>query len=381
MKKHGLVLIGTTVIILLLSGSISPAAGTESYSIQFFGFSGCPICIAKYEIVSNFVDSKTNVNAQYTWIHEDCSLPDYINYLNILGYPAPPSPPTVVLNRSGVISVLFESDITPEKLQAWYVGAGISGTEYTVWVAFISGVIVGASACMLLLVSLLGTSLILIESRRKYISVSIAFLCGLVVTYCLVTLLYTITIEFLNIALYFKYVLGVALLLIGIWQVIDFKRENSRIFGTPEKVKGILREYLQKRSAPYAFLVGIIFAFIKIPCFGGPYFNLLYATRENPLQLLLLAIYIGGMLLPIIGVLIAIRLGAQASRIEEFRKANRAYLRLLSGTFLATLAIYLLWDAYISLNLLLWFILAEIGVFASLMWWSNKKNSRPAERE
>jgi len=104
----------------------------------------------------------------------------------------------------------------------------------------------------------------------------------------------------------------------------------------------VLKEFIDKNSGVYAFLVGIIFILIKIPCFGGVYLALLYHYYTNPLFFIYIFMYFIGMLVPIILVLIILRLGLESSKINDFRLKYRTYLRLFNGFILIFLAIFLL---------------------------------------
>ena len=128
----------------------------------------------------------------------------------------------------------------------------------------------------------------------------------------------------------------------GVWQIAESKLEKSRIFGTTQKVKTILKDFIERNSGFYAFLVGIIFVLIKIPCFGTIYLSLIYDLYSNPLLLLYIIVYLIGLIIPIILILILIRLGLESNKIDEFRLKYRTSLRILSGGLLITLAVLLL---------------------------------------
>ncbi len=192
------------------------------------------------------------------------------------------------------------------------------------------------------MLSTFGTSLILIEKKSKFIIISISLLSGMILAYIIISLLFLYIFQFLTFFYYFKYVFAGILIIIGIWQIIECKREKSIIFGTPEKLKTILKDFIEKNSAFYAFLVGIIFVLIKIPCFGIVYLALLYNLQNDPLLFLFIVIYLVGMIIPIIIVLILLRVGLESSKLNEFRIKYRIHLRILNAIILIFLAFYLL---------------------------------------
>ncbi|MHA1278953.1 MAG: cytochrome c biogenesis CcdA family protein [Candidatus Helarchaeota archaeon] len=377
-KYIGLVCVVCSIIIIM---GVAGTEGEEQLSLTFYGQWGCSICHEKASLIESFEEAHPELNTTYLWIPNNISLTDYYDALNILGESSPPPPPAVVLNRSGMITVLFSVDITWENLEAWRLGQLITQTEFTLWIAFITGIITGASACMLLLISVLGTSLTMVESRKKYAVISTGLVIGLIVAYVAVSALFLMTMNALSVLTSLKYIFSGGLLFLGAWQIVEFKREDSVIFGTSDRIKSTIKDFISKKSGFYAFLVGVIFAFIKIPCFGAPYLELLYVSQSDPLLILLINVYILGMLIPIVGVLVAIRIGFQSEKINQFRLDFRPYLRLLSGCLIITLALYFLFDYYISLNLVLWIILDEVIIFVLIIWLKFQATKRRGEVE
>jgi cytochrome c biogenesis protein CcdA len=214
--------------------------------------------------------------------------------------------------------------------------------ELNLLVVFVSGIIIGVSPCILLMLSVFGTSLILTEKKTKFLQISFGLLSGMILAYIFISIIFVFFFQILNVLLFFKYIFAAILIIIGMWQIIESKRDKSIIFGTPARVKTILKDFIEKNSGIYAFSVGIIFVFIKIPCFGTIYLSLLYNLYLNPFLIIYIMFYILGLLLPIITVLILLRLGLESDKINEFRLKYRTYLRILSGAILMTLAILLL---------------------------------------
>lgn len=360
-------------VVLILSISLGNVRGAENLSATFYGNWGCSICHEKHDLIVDYVSLYPEINATYLWIPYNISFTDYYTQLAVLGEVSPPPPPAVVLNRSGTILVLYSVDITRTNLDAWRLGYLVKPTEFTVWIAFITGLIVGLSACMLLLLSVLGTSLTMVKSRSKYFTISLGLIVGLVSAYLIVSIIFLAVVNALSIITYLKYIFGGGLLFIGIWQVVEFRKEKSVIFGTPDQVKYVIKGFMEKGSGFYALLIGFIFAFIKIPCFGAPYLQLLFFSQRDPLLSLLVLSYFIGMLMPIIGILIAIRVGFQSERVNKFRINYRPYLRLLSGILIITLTLYLFLDLYISLDVILWVLLGECAIFAIVIWSKSRR--------
>jgi len=214
--------------------------------------------------------------------------------------------------------------------------------EVNLFIAFISGMVIGASPCILLMLSTFGTSLILVEEKGKFLKICIGLLSGMIFAYIVVSIIFLYFVQFFEIFFFFKYVFAGILIFIGVWQILECKKEDSKIFGTPEKVKRVLKDFIERNSGFYSFLVGIIFILIKLPCFGSVYLALIYNLQSNPLLYMFIFFYLLGMVIPIILIFVLLRLGLESAKVNEFRLKNRSYLRILSGAILIFLAFYLL---------------------------------------
>ncbi|MFW9866153.1 MAG: cytochrome c biogenesis CcdA family protein [Candidatus Thorarchaeota archaeon] len=215
--------------------------------------------------------------------------------------------------------------------------------EVTFGLVFLTGLYVGITPCILLMLSAFGTSLILTEDKGKFIKISFGLISGMIFTYVVISILLINFLEILeDINFIIKYFFAGILIFIGIWQIIESKKEQSRIFSTPEKVKTMLKDFIEKKTGFYAFLVGIIFVLIKIPCFGLIYITLLESLFTNPLIFFFIVVYLTGMIIPIVLILVLLRLGLESTKVNEWRLKYRTYLRILNGVILIFLAMYLL---------------------------------------
>ena len=214
--------------------------------------------------------------------------------------------------------------------------------EADIWITFISGILIGISPCIILMLSIFGSSLIMTEGKSKYLKISIGLLSGMVLTYILISFIFVYFFSLLDAFYLFKYIFAGVLISIGIWQILESRKEKSLIFQTPEKVKTILKDFIENNSGFYAFLIGIIFVLVKIPCFGGVYLAIIYELRTDPLLFLFIMVYLIAMILPAIIIITLFRLGLEFSKINDFRLKYRTHLRIISGLLLIFLSIYLL---------------------------------------
>ncbi|UCC20216.1 MAG: hypothetical protein JSV62_02725 [Promethearchaeota archaeon] len=215
--------------------------------------------------------------------------------------------------------------------------------ELTFALAFFAGLSLGATPCILLMLSVFGGSFFLTEEKKKYYSMSIGLILGIIIPYILISIIiYNFLQIFQAVHNIIKYFFAGVLIFIGTWQIVESRKEQSKIFKTPDKVKSLLKEFIEKNSGLYAFLVGIIFVLIKIPCYGGIFFDIIILTSQNPLFYVFIVVYLIGMIIPIVLILVLFRLGLESSKINDFRLKYRTHLRIFSGALLIFLSIYLL---------------------------------------
>jgi len=89
--------------------------------------------------------------------------------------------------------------------------------EVNLLIAFLSGVIIGVTPCILLMLSAFGTSLIIIEEKEKSIKISFGLLSGMILAYIMITIIFLYFFPFFEIFFYFKYIFAGILIFIGIW--------------------------------------------------------------------------------------------------------------------------------------------------------------------
>ncbi len=333
-------IIGLGVLVFLL-----PVQGTAAQgilSLEFYGDEQCHFCNEKKPIVEDFVARHPEVSAVYIIKHyltnttESQELQDYFASFGV----TVTSIPVVLLNNSGTINVLMEGQVNAQALEAWI--GGYLDTDITLWESFLLGLAFGGSPCLLLVMSVLGTTLVTIESRKKYLAISIGLILGLIAAYIVISIIFLAFLNFISFLAYFRYIFGAILLTIGIWEIVEFKKEKSTIFGTPERVKTWLKSFIEKQSGPYAFLLGMLFAFVKVPCVGGVYLTIMYNAWLDPLFIWYVILYYMGMILPVVILLVALRIGLSSNRINSFREKYRPHLRLVGGIILIALTVYLL---------------------------------------
>ena len=62
--------------------------------------------------------------------------------------------------------------------------------EVNFLIAFLSGLAVGITPCILLMLSVFGTSVVLAEEKKKFFVISIGLISGMVLAYILVSIIF-----------------------------------------------------------------------------------------------------------------------------------------------------------------------------------------------
>jgi cytochrome c biogenesis protein CcdA len=197
-----------------------------------------------------------------------------------------------------------------------------------------------------------GNQLIKSNSEKSLSPIYIGFVLGVVFMYILLS----ITTYLLNVfseQVSFSYIssiffgnwihfgITVILCLLGIWFIIDAFNKDSKLFQTPPKLKKYFSKLAKKGEFKYAFILGFLFSFIKIPCVGSGLIALTGGVADNfSTYIGSLILFILGGLTPLIGLMIIIAKGANIEKIDVLRVKYRPVIRLLSGSLIIVVSIW-----------------------------------------
>jgi len=220
--------------------------------------------------------------------------------------------------------------------------------EFTVGVAFISGIVSGFSPCVILITSFVSSTLMVKTSKKKLALLFSGFLLGILLMYILLTIALISTFGALAegfFSLTIRLIFAVLMAILGLWYVLDAFNEESKLFKTPESLKSIFAKIAKKGTFFSSFVLGFVFSFLKLPCVGGIMSALIYSVAENPVQYTghLIIFYIG-LLLPLIILMILLARGLQKEKVDEIRKKYRPLIRYISGILILGLTLYAIWD-------------------------------------
>ena len=82
------------------------------------------------------------------------------------------------------------------------------------------------------------------------------------------------------------------------------------------------------------------------------------------------------MVLPIIGVFLVLKKGLEQEKIDKFRLNYRPHLRILSGAFIITLTLNLLFESYgFTMDYLILSLLGEVAIIGYLICRKRKETT------
>ncbi|MBD3353262.1 MAG: hypothetical protein GF364_17410 [Candidatus Lokiarchaeota archaeon] len=346
---------------LFQSPLVANEPSEDSINVYYFYNNGCDICINKRMIVRQFNQTHDDLNYYEKEIYcgnaEDESFAEnfFSTYpKDIVGIPNPVVVFTIGSDCFYIIS--SSNDITMEVLENVYsqlienpqncVG-WVEYGEFNLLLAFVTGILSGLSPCVILMTGVLGASYFSTQSKKSFFLGMIGFIIGILTAYFCIGLAFTYLIDFANAffgSILIKLVIGIPLIILGVWYIADAWNESSKLFKTPYKVKQILKKMTNQNSIISTFLLGLAFTLIKSPCVAAILLSLLFninsyaSTMGN--VILNLSMFAIGVILPILLIFMFIRLGINSEKVNNKRKEYRPYLRMISGILIIALTIW-----------------------------------------
>jgi cytochrome c biogenesis protein CcdA len=203
-----------------------------------------------------------------------------------------------------------------------------------------------AALIMVLISVLLGNE----EKRHKVLLGGFAFIAAVFIGYfiyglIIIQLFKTFAEIASSIAVYFRYVLAVLAIIIGILNIKDYISYQPGGIATemPLKFRPLVKIIIKKISSPRgAFLAGIFVTLFLLPCTMAPY---LIATGDLSALTLLKAVpylllYNTIFVLPMIIVTFIVYYGvSSAEKVNEWRDRNIKLIHLIAGLVLVVLGI------------------------------------------
>ena len=327
----------------------------ENTTLHFIMSDLCSICHDAFDEIQEFLTSHPEISLivyEMTNETEKDMAKDFLNSEELYW-------PTVIFERGLCKYLINGQSITAKTLEDVYsqiINNPSSCQEWTYyqefkyWVAFVTGLLSGLSPCIILITGVFGTSLAANQSRNYFLKSLVGFSLGVLLMYFIIGFSFTFFIDgalklFGGIAM--KLILGIPLILLGLWQCIDAWNENSRLFKTPDKLKRFFKSLTENESGVSAFLLGAAFTLLKSPCIAGILLSLIFSINQSGSfgvgrVSFSLGLFSIGVLIPILAVFAILRVGISNEKINTFRVKARPYLRLISGLVIIVTTIFAL---------------------------------------
>ncbi len=196
------------------------------------------------------------------------------------------------------------------------------------------------------LILLIGTLLALSKNKHRMFWTGIIYITAVYITYFLAGIGLLLFIQRFNLAEPLGVFVGGLVIILGLIEIKDFFWYGEGFsLSIPYKRSLQIKEKVKKITLPGAVILGIFVAAVELPCTGGPYLAitaLLSKIGFNPLVVSYLLLYNFIFVLPLIVILFLVYFGLSHKKLEEWRKRNRKWMRLITGLMMIGLGILLI---------------------------------------
>ena len=181
------------------------------------------------------------------------------------------------------------------------------------------------------------------KTRSGILKIGGLYIFGLFLTYILIGLGILQTLQLFNTPRFMAKVGASLLILLGGINLINRYFPSFPIkLRIPQSAHRSMAKLMDKASIPSAFLLGVLVALCEFPCTGGPYLMVLGLLHDKA-QFLNGAAYLLWynivFVLPLIIILLIAGNKALLEKAQEWKTANSARMRLISGAAMVILGI------------------------------------------
>ncbi len=205
------------------------------------------------------------------------------------------------------------------------------------------------------LVLLIGTLIALSKNRHKMLLTGAIYIIAVYLTYFLAGIGLLLFIQRFNLAEPIGIIVGALVIILGLVEIKDFWWYGKGFtLSIPYKRSQQIKKRVKKITVPGAIVLGIFVAAVELPCTGGPYLAitaLLSKIGFDPLVVGYLLLYNFIFVLPLIIILLLAYFGLSTKKIEEWRKKNRKWMRLITGLIMVALGVLLILFSTGAINL------------------------------
>ncbi|MBW6451980.1 MAG: cytochrome c biogenesis CcdA family protein [DPANN group archaeon] len=233
-------------------------------------------------------------------------------------------------------------DTLPEDISP----AQIKPKSITLPVIIISGLIDGINPCAFAVIIILLTYLKGIGNKKKMFVVGMTYIFAVYVTYFVAGLGLLSTFQFAGITRSIFDISAILVIIFGLINLKDFFWYGKGIsLEIPKQYKGTIHKYILKATIPAALILGVLVSMFELPCTGGVYLAILGLLSNSMTQLSAipyLLLYNFAFILPLIIIMIVMYKGYDPKKIEDARKKERKWMRLMMGLLMVALGVAML---------------------------------------
>jgi cytochrome c biogenesis protein CcdA len=201
--------------------------------------------------------------------------------------------------------------------------------------------------CAIAVLIFLVTFLISLKKRgRKFLAIGLIYIFFVYLTYFLAGIGLLAVVKKLSITKLLYQLSSIAVIIAGLINIKEFIFPGKGFsLAIPSSKKPIIKKYIQRASIPAAILLGILVSFFELPCTGGIYIAIigLLAKQATLLQgVLYLLFYNLIFVFPLILILFIAYFSLSSETINDWRKKNKRWMRLIMGVVMIMLGVMML---------------------------------------
>lgn len=224
-----------------------------------------------------------------------------------------------------------------------------SAETLTFWAVTGAALVDSINPCAIAVLVILLGALMLTKGKKRALLGGLAFTSSIYVSYFLFGFGIVYTLQISGLSFWFYRIIGIAAILIGIFNIKDFfwYGGGGFVMEIPRAWRPALKKLLNSVTSPLgAFFIGFVVILFELPCTGGPYLFVLGLLSHNeawtnivPLLLYYNLIFI----LPLLLITFMIYFGlSKTEQVNQWKDENIRLLHLIGGTIMIVLGIWVL---------------------------------------
>lgn len=238
------------------------------------------------------------------------------------------------------------------KIISQYLGEdqvnSIANKQYiTIPTIVVSALLDSINPCAIAVMIFLISTLLVSMDKKKILIYGLIYILTIFIIYLGLGLGLTYIIRQISIPHLLFVIVGSILIIMGLLNFKDFFYYGKGIsLGIPERLKGTVKNNIQKATIVSIILVGIVISVFESLCSGAIYLGILSLISQIGLNLkllLFLLLYNFIFILPLLVILLVFYFGLPLKKINRFMiQKNKRVYRLITGIILVLLGVYLI---------------------------------------